>query len=1193
MFKKIFSWSYYKKKQKWNKTVNKNYLGFVFELGFNMGIASCLEEKMKNEVKIHLKDESYIRSAVYSTYTKDITDVNEQNLIKQNIDYLLFKGILSGKNFFKEWLKTKVHDREYKLEYFQANFKNVFGQFNQQDQKEYFINSLETQLQIKLNVTERESLFFKGQVLRADTIILISVSQKYYLCVVDNAISVSHIQDYSNLENIKKIFQHSIYSQVSKSQFSNLAIDGVDISDMNISELLNNYMIGLASKEKPLLKMIQAGSYAYNFIKLLFTKTTIQHLTNICIVGYTDSEVCSCNLTDSQIDILETCFKHYYYSDKQHKTTTFEDKNKDLFSRVRSNFKQFFKLDENTLNKLVNFKPVSFTETFDDFQNTAAKYTFEEDTDTLRNIHAKQISKYIANKDVQLLFLTGNPGIGKTTAIVEYLKKEEGFLFLYLSPRTQVNNDILEKFLNNNKLYTDDAVYLTANSQEEKNINGVNFLASNPEKYISVKSDITFLPIDNKKKILYSTTKFKEHNDTIFSKAAEHNLGVLSKLTKAINCVISNNLSNKIISTACIQSLRKCSSGKSTATHIKTIFDTFYNENTRQVKNFDNFAIKFQNVIIMVDEITGDGAGIAFLDNLIKLVYRQIYDAIPHNEKHKVNFKILVADASITNIKVIEQHFRNSLGDNSKIYFNKNKQSNKELEIFNFQFRNKYNSICINTNSYPANKLSIEYDLLLQTCFVPDVSTISTNINNNNLNDKISNEAIDIIASKRAKQVIIYIQNLNRLAQISEIMNIKYLKKFGTQMIKNTDYIIINSILSDAEKANVLKYKDQVKFVLMTSSASRGISFPNTTRILIDVPNFNIEHNLMEILQLIYRGRGGNLDFTTKYLKFFINDTIFFNDSLDSTRIQKSLIGLFTMLIIIKIAILTRIYGSTKFKNQNISLIPTGEKAIDSSSTSLIETLSSLIIQLKRAYRRDLTNKNLENIIHQLTETFSSISIHTQGEIFNNTSLKKIQNNFHTVWDNGMDKLLDFNPLIEPIILGDLMIFPLKCSIESFLHFNNEIIRKQFIDNNLREQLLEQIQYNDNIPNTIKKDLNTALDTLIHVYTSNISKKLQDITCNDSMFIAMPIIGIFTFSEFEAFTENTLTNNRNTFKQLLYSYLRSHYNITGVLPISSNYENVPYILFKSNNLQAIRNKIYNDRYIFCSRELNLLNLLLI
>jgi hypothetical protein len=42
----------------------------------------------------------------------------------------------------------------------------------------------------------------------------------------------------------------------------------------------------------------------------------------------------------------------------------------------------------------------------------------------------------------------------------------------------------------------------------------------------------------------------------------------------------------------------------------------------------------------------------------------------------------------------------------------------------------------------------------------------------------------------------------------------------------------------------------------MTSSGARGVSFPKMDWIIASVPRFNIEAALMEIVQLIYRGRG-------------------------------------------------------------------------------------------------------------------------------------------------------------------------------------------------------------------------------------------------------------------------------------------------------------------------------------------------
>jgi hypothetical protein len=67
----------------------------------------------------------------------------------------------------------------------------------------------------------------------------------------------------------------------------------------------------------------------------------------------------------------------------------------------------------------------------------------------LREAHAELIKKALVSQDTYI-FLTGNPGIGKTTAIVDFLKNhiDEGFLFFYVSPRKQVNLDIIEKFKN-------------------------------------------------------------------------------------------------------------------------------------------------------------------------------------------------------------------------------------------------------------------------------------------------------------------------------------------------------------------------------------------------------------------------------------------------------------------------------------------------------------------------------------------------------------------------------------------------------------------------------------------------------------------------------------------------------------------------------------------------------------------------
>src|SRR6185437_5630743 len=58
--------------------------------------------------------------------------------------------------------------------------------------------------------------------------------------------------------------------------------------------------------------------------------------------------------------------------------------------------------------------------------------------------------------------------IGKTTAIVDYLlaceRNGEGFLFFYLSPRTQVNLDVIKKFRDSNGKLHGSVLALTTNA---------------------------------------------------------------------------------------------------------------------------------------------------------------------------------------------------------------------------------------------------------------------------------------------------------------------------------------------------------------------------------------------------------------------------------------------------------------------------------------------------------------------------------------------------------------------------------------------------------------------------------------------------------------------------------------------------------------------------------------------------------
>ncbi|OON98030.1 MAG: hypothetical protein ATN32_04950 [Candidatus Epulonipiscium fishelsonii] len=598
------------------------FLGFVFELGFNMGILSNMQDNLSDRVKSYLSHDSYAKKFLYKkckNYDIDFTKGCEY------IDYFLFKGLLSGSNFFEEWILAKTNGRPYKLEYFQANFLKVFEEQKlKEEQDEYIKNELKLQLNIDITEKELDKYSKKGKFINADSIILISVRNKYHLCVVDNSINIMQINDLYNMESLKNILEQRSNNFMKKSTFSNLSIDNVDEIDINIQNSVGNYLLGEGIKDKPLSKMIQAGSYADSFIEFLINKNKIdiKNLNSTCVVGYTDKELCTTNLNSNQLDILKQYGSLYADMDLMHINSNYEDKQKMTYRIMRQNFMKFFKIDNSIFEKFENLSEkvneITFEEIYDDYQNTAGWHNNK----SFRNEHAQRITNNLKDPSSSILFLTGNAGIGKTTAIVDYLKNQnDGYIFLYLSPRLQVNQDIRHKFCDKNgNLYDKEAVYLTKNGCD-------------------ISNSISIEPL----------------TDTLYKVKDTPTKGVLNLLCENINSIIKNNKSNKIIATASIQSLKQINAGKTTARHLTKIFQSIYNEIENKIilKKAEDFVKNFKTIIIMIDEITGDIAGVEFLKEIINIIIKNIYEEFPPYLKQKISFKIIVADASITNKEVI------------------------------------------------------------------------------------------------------------------------------------------------------------------------------------------------------------------------------------------------------------------------------------------------------------------------------------------------------------------------------------------------------------------------------------------------------------------------------------------------------------------------------------------------------------
>ena len=383
--------------------------------------------------------------------------------------FFLQKGFLSGLNFFCEYLQSTGWVEPHRVNhleilYYQCRFSgdNSIGTYDTQDDTQWFAKVL-SQFENLGNISQCiKSYKRKGDFLNADTLILLRYRRHYRIVCVDLSVfSIKSDEDIQNLdyiEIIRRLLIRDISYLRSKSIFSNLRIDTESLG-LNLSEDLKSYFTAFKYKDKEGTKLIQAGGYAYSFYKFLQETTILPNTESVVInaVGYSDRTLNTMSIRHENLDILKTCYQIYKHDSSPQEIP---EARKLVLNRIKRSAYASFERGREFVDQLLDIPPDQITqihphtECITGFFNSVAEVPLKlmhelglTRTMNLRQAHAELIKKALISQDTYI-FLTGNPGIGKTTAIVDFLKSriDEGFLFFYVSPRKQVNLDIIEKF---------------------------------------------------------------------------------------------------------------------------------------------------------------------------------------------------------------------------------------------------------------------------------------------------------------------------------------------------------------------------------------------------------------------------------------------------------------------------------------------------------------------------------------------------------------------------------------------------------------------------------------------------------------------------------------------------------------------------------------------------------------------------
>jgi hypothetical protein len=1156
----------------------------------------------------------------------------------------------------------------------------------------------------------------RGQFLNADIIMLFQLPNKYRVLVIDvglfSVADIAHVPDLHDVSIIKKRLISTYHYLCEKTAFEHLNIDS-DKAGIHFSSKLADYFEAFARDDKDSYKMIQAGGYAYSFVQCLqklpserFNEDNLE----INAIGLTDRAFNATFITDkTDLPILQQIYR-------ESKTRNFGLKYSEkrllsiqaVFEEIYKNFTRTFKggkfrhtdnltafveqlktppLIENDVNQ------ISYTETLQNFYSTADNVpaeiltecfdnkqsqtssphsnesglplsnesTFQREgkgmpklePQTFRDAHAQLINKAMYNNDL-LLFLTGHPGIGKTTAIVDYILKpeilSEGVLFFYFSPRIQVNRDIIEKFSyrENDKrvVKNDNLICIYSNNVLISNYGGcpvIKYVCNTPlppelkmPTAVGGKRSVLTLVADEEN--IRFQKWHRSHTQSSSDNKIEHSRdipqGVLKTVCSAI-CTLRhhntyNNLPNQIpkniIATATIQSLKKTETSN-TAQHLKRIFAEAAQD--KELRNFEpeklaQIAQKTRHLIFMVDEVIGDSGGTALLHELVKIA-----TAAPLKLNQHFKVKIIASDASIAGADVIKQHLSKHEPSPAKILY---RQVDLQLDTkpisiqphkLKFQRFKSESATLINANTFPASELVLSYKITVEMATMSDSETVVTNDNSITQSQAwILRDILKLLCdTSQNGQIIVYIQDIKRLNQL-----INALKEKKSSLPEGTfdefkDYLQIHSNVPDETRKKIHAQKKGVKIIFMTSSASRGITFARVRHIFIEVPKFQLENNLMEIIQTVYRGRGGetadewNLEKQTRWLTFYLHDVIYYAELAQrSERYQRGITGLMNMILLLRAALQTRMrgYGDIRYRH-HFRIIPVGDKHLDSVGDSLLTSVARLLTQIRRETRLSLDNQKAgvaayDNSLAKLEFEIKNLFKRTQTRVFNENVKRKTLSKLNTYYEHfaqcaskSFYEVLnhDFEP--EYYIDGDLFTVPITESKEQIN------ISRDILNTAQTERLVERIlghAKNSEYADSLKKELNNIAEEIKKLqHAGNETRKSQGIysqNTSGSQYLSIPLPVFFkpqifkdffrTGSETRIYEEET--TERDSFRDVLGYYLYELYQLNDKLPLDGGYETFPFLLFRCDNFITIRQQHFDRQYLFSSSTFNLINLIL-
>ncbi|MBD2500693.1 helicase C-terminal domain-containing protein [Anabaena azotica] len=1078
----------------------------------------------------------------------------------------------------------------------------------------------------------------------------------------------------------------------SKGVFSRVCAE-VEGEDFALSERMKNFLSAFSGQDKPLFKLCQASSYTDSLIKVLRKLKRLEGTCNARAMAVTSNGIESLAAQffgvepepDTRAKLMKSLGEAYCKAKHSE-----NDEPLDLDAEIRSVFKKLLKglpsalkaqaksLTENpTLGQYSQFL---FQENVTDFYNPMSEITKDEaiasiedhealhqffgsdpktqianfvnqinpdqETLSLRKVHEAAVFAGLTAAQVgkiNVLALEGNPGIGKTTAVMKFLKQQEqGFLFLYLSPRVVINRDVTDKLARENEqptgiltITSNKNLIVAAPEWYKKQVQQNNFPPQNIDSAVVVDgienltrppSNIFFLTPEQEHDIdcnIVGSTRFKRRlNERDYSVESLKNPGVLGTIAKSARKLLeANPRVNQLVMTAAIQGYRTLSDQSTTVNAFNNLF-VHKDISKKPAKNERSaFAARIPTIVVMVDELAGDGAGAPFVRKLAEWLEAQFIKPFDTNQSP---FKIvlILADASLSNELVLDSFLDSGDRAPDKVLISQSR-GEAPFRVTGTHTKigpRKYPTLHIMTNSYPATELSIDYSIKLSPVKPGQNSdgtqqTIRQAIREKSQEESLTNAYLEIKRGlqQEAEQLIFFAQDKAFLRELQEKLTT------GKEALLNKEDVeVLDQSVSPDKRLELVKppRRDNVRVLLMTSSGARGVSFPKTDCIIAAIPRFNIEAALMEVAQLIYRGRGMYLDPETgmevsgdnkpRRLVMLINDFLIEREDIDPKRLwlrQSS--DLLTLLVMLRSTIHTRIKGDAGLNRNRIAFVPVGsvgdEELLRLMSDDLLDFLREAKVFISDSHPQEA--KAIVKRAEQLTTTiFKHFDLRGQSPQRNAKSyanyqtlqamavaVSRIQSYLLPSLDNDALEIPDNLTCIGPFWIEDWSDRQTE-EIFSFEAWKAEVKQNSNRLLGSLKEIAESKKYK--FPAKLKRPANEIHKLLSREQAGFVieSSTLQALK-TQNLVLGLPLdYPHFWNEQSEDDTRQQVLQDPQAWRSGLGRSLTPQGLIIPVIPY---YRTFPWVAVAGRRIFTQLETVFSDRYFMASNELNLLNTILL